>query len=105
MAENFRTVGKANSGYVHVASPQTMEMYGGDPPRFHMAGMLGTPLERDHRTEYVDYVYRSICAFWFAAKALGDDAGSAKTGGLARWFDKACLDNGKAQRERKRRLG
>ena len=37
-----RTVSKAYSGYVHAASPQIMDMYGGNPPRFHVRGMRGT---------------------------------------------------------------
>ena len=102
VGENSRTMSKAYSGYVHAASPQSMEMYGGNPPRFHMAGMLGTPLARGHEAEFKNYVYRSICAFSVAAKALGDDAGSAKIRRAARWFDKSFLVNGPKPRARRR---
>jgi hypothetical protein len=42
-AEAARTISKASSGYVRGASPQIMDMYGGNPPGFHMRGMAGTP--------------------------------------------------------------
>ena len=41
-----RTISKAYSGYVHDSSPQIMEMYGGNPPQFHVTGMHGRPLFR-----------------------------------------------------------
>src|SRR2546425_6291752 len=41
--EVTRTISKAYSGYVHGASPHIMEMYGGNPPRYHVAGLVATP--------------------------------------------------------------
>ena len=69
-----RTISKAYSGYVHGASPHIMEMYGGNPPRFHVAGMLGTPRYSEHQHDLWNYFYRGICAFGFATKAFGDEA-------------------------------
>lgn len=69
-----RTMSKAYSGYVHGASPHIMDMYGGNPPRFHVAGMRGTPLFADHQDDLWNYFYRGICSFGFAAKAFGDEA-------------------------------
>lgn len=68
-----RTLSKAYSGYVHGASPQIMEMYGGNNPRFYVSGMMGTPLFLDHHDDLWNYFYRGICAFGFAAKAFGDE--------------------------------
>jgi hypothetical protein len=68
-----RTLSKAYSGYVHGASPHIMEMYGGNPPRFHVAGMRETPLFADHQDDLWNYFYRGICAFGFAAKAFGEE--------------------------------
>lgn len=31
------------SNYVHARYPETMDLYGGDPAHFHLAGMRGTP--------------------------------------------------------------
>ena len=68
-----RTVSKSYSGYVHAASPHIMDMYGGNPPRFHMRGMHGTERHAEHRADLWNYFYRGILAFSFAAKAFGDD--------------------------------
>lgn len=71
--ELTRTISKAYSGYVHAASPHIMDMYGGNPPQFHMRGMLGTPRHDEHSADLWNYFYRGIIAFGFAAKAFGDD--------------------------------
>ena len=70
--ELARTLTKAYSGYIHAASPHIMEMYGGDPQRFHLAGMLGTQRHAEHRQDLWNYFYRSILNFGLAAQALGD---------------------------------
>ena len=70
--ELLRTLNKAYSGYVHGASPQIMEMYGGNPARFHTAGMLGTSLEAAHRDDLWNHFYRGIIACGFVATAFGD---------------------------------
>ncbi|OQW62749.1 MAG: hypothetical protein BVN29_18500 [Nitrospira sp. ST-bin5] len=43
------TIHSANSGFVHGASPHIMDMYGGNPPQYHIHGMAGTPRHEDHR--------------------------------------------------------
>jgi hypothetical protein len=70
--EVSRTLSKAYSGFVHGASPHIMEMYGGNPPRFHVTGMLGTPREDEYRRDLLHYFYRGILALGFAALAFGD---------------------------------
>lgn len=67
-------VGKTYSGYVHAASQNVMDMYGGTPPRFHLSGMRGTPLEADHAEDSWNYVFRGFLVFMTAAKAFGDMA-------------------------------
>lgn len=88
-AETFRTVNKAQSGYVHSASPQLMEMYGGNPPRFHMDGMLGTAVERVHREQFWRYVHRSIMVFAAAAYPFGEAAGYDKIRAYAKRFEQS----------------
>jgi hypothetical protein len=68
-----RTVSKAYSGYIHAASPQIMDMYGGHPPRFQVRGMLDTSLHNEHRADLWNYFYRGIVAFAVASKAFGDE--------------------------------
>ena len=70
--ELARTLTKAYSGYIHAASPQIMDMYGGKPPHFHVNGMLGTRRHDEHRRDLWNYFYRSILNFGLAAKAFGD---------------------------------
>jgi hypothetical protein len=72
-AEVMRTVDKTYSGFVHGASPHIMEMYYGDPPYFHVRGMLGTSLANEHREDLWNYFYRSIGSFVLSAKAFGDE--------------------------------
>lgn len=68
-----RTISKGYSGFIHAASPHIMDMYGGNPPRFHMRGMHGTLRHAEHRADIWNYFYRGILAFSFVAKAFGDD--------------------------------
>jgi hypothetical protein len=68
-----RTISKAYSGYVHAASPQIMDMFGGHPLQFHVRGMRGTERYLEHRADLWNYFYRGIVAFSFAAKAFGED--------------------------------
>jgi len=75
-----RTIGKTYSGYVHGASPQLMELYFGDPPRFQLSGGANSPFYKDHQEDLLNYYYRSILSFAFAAKAFGEEA----------LFDRVC---------------
>ncbi len=71
--ELSRTISKAYSGFVHGASPHIMDMYGGNPPRFHISGMLGTPKIKEHREDLWNYYYRGILSFILVAKAFGNE--------------------------------
>lgn len=66
-----RTLHKAYSGFVHGASPQIMESYGGNPPGFHTQGMLGTPRIREATEDLWNYMYRGFLAHIFVTKAFG----------------------------------
>lgn len=69
-----RTISKAYSGYVQGASPHIMEIYGGNPPKFHVSGMVGTPFFNTHQHDLGNYFYRGICVFAIAVRAFGEDA-------------------------------
>jgi hypothetical protein len=66
------TISKTYSGYVHAASPHIMDMCGGDPPRFHVSGMNGTPRIGEHVRDAWNYFYRGLIDTTAVAKALGD---------------------------------
>lgn len=68
--EMLRTTHQAFSGYIHGAYPHIMEMFGGNPPRFHMSGMLGTPRVEEWRAQLVGHVRRLIVATVFVARKL-----------------------------------
>jgi hypothetical protein len=71
--EVIRTHSKTYSGYVHGASPHIMELYFGSPPRFHLQGAQKSPLYEDHVEDILNYFYRGILDFVFAAKSFGDE--------------------------------
>lgn len=71
--ELSRTISKTYSGFIHAASPQIMDMYGGSPAHFHVEGMLGTRRHTEYRLDLWNYYYRSILTFSVAAKAFGDE--------------------------------
>jgi len=73
-AANMQVISKTYSGYVHAASPQTMDMFLGDPPRFQTSGVRGSYRHDEHREDLWNSFFRAILSFGFAAKALGDDA-------------------------------
>lgn len=66
------TVARAYGGYVHAASQNIMDLYGGDPPQFHLRGMLGTPRIQEHSDDGWNYLYRSFSSFVIVARAFGD---------------------------------
>lgn len=65
------TLAKAYSGYVHGASPHIMEMYGGNPERFHTGGMAGTPPLKFAVRESLTYFYRGLLNVIFVAILVG----------------------------------
>src|SRR5215813_12844946 len=68
----IRTLQQAFSGFVHAASSQIMDMYGGDPPQFHVRGMLGTWRMPEFEYDIWNYFERAFAAFAFVAMAFGD---------------------------------
>lgn len=68
-AESLST---AYSGYVHAASENIMDMYGGDPPHFHLTGMLATPRHIEFMQAAENSMYRGLMATIVVAKAFGN---------------------------------
>ena len=66
------SVSTAYSGYVHAASENIMDTYGGDPPHFHIRGMRDTPRVADCARDTENYVYRGLMATIVVAKAFGN---------------------------------
>jgi len=72
LADIDESISSVYSGYVHASSPQIMDMCGGDPPQFHIDGMLGTPRMAEHIRDTLNYFYRGLISITIVAKAFGD---------------------------------
>lgn len=68
----IKVVSKAYSGFVHAASPHIMDMCGGNPPRFHLSGMLNTPCIQEYAHDILNYFYRGLLSAIVVGKAFGD---------------------------------
>lgn len=61
----------AYSGFIHVAGAHTMDIYGGNPRRFHVEGMLGTSVLEEAAADYRNYLFRGLTDLACGAYALG----------------------------------
>lgn len=71
--ELHRTMSQAYSGYVHAASTHVMEMYGGDPPKFHVRGLLGTPSIAEFAENIWDYFYRGLITITMVSRTFNQE--------------------------------
>jgi hypothetical protein len=65
------SIHKAYSGYVHAASPQIMEMIGGDPPKFVLSGVDESTRMREAIADAWNYFYRGLLSVTCVGKAFG----------------------------------
>ena len=65
-------LGTAYSGFVHVSSAHVMDMYGGNPARFHIKGMSETGRAAEFTRDAWNYFYRGLLATAAVAKVFGD---------------------------------
>ena len=68
------SISTAYSGYVHGASENIMDLYGGFPAHFHVAGMRGTQRIATFAADAQNYIYRGLMSTIMCAKAFGDRA-------------------------------
>lgn len=87
--ELLRTTHQAFSGYVHGAYTHIMEMCGGNPPHFHVSGMLGTPRIDEWRGQLIGYIQRLIIASVFVAHKLDVNDLEAPLRALLEDFEKS----------------
>lgn len=71
--ELHRTLSRGYSGFVHAASTHVMDMYGGNPPRFHVSGMLGTPRIPEFMRNTWDYFYRGLLSIMMVVLSFRQD--------------------------------
>lgn len=65
-------IGKTYSGYVHGAAIHTMEIYGGEKPRFNVSEMKFTPPWHAQSEDLKLYFHRAVCVFAIVAGAFSD---------------------------------
>lgn len=83
MINNQRVISSVFNGYVHAGSPQILELYGGDPPHYHLNGMLGTQRYEASVQSIYNQFFRGtlsaeyVCLF-LGAQGLADLTNQAK---------------------------
>jgi hypothetical protein len=65
-------LGKTFSGYVHGSAAHTMEIYGGENPRFNVFEMKFTPPWNTQAEDLKHYFHRAVCIFGIVAGAFSD---------------------------------
>ena len=100
-AELHRTLSQAMSGFVHGAYPHIMELYGGNPPHFHLNGMLGTPIHEISIMQARHYYYRGIQALMLLSQAFQNETLATELLYLRNSFEKkfGCKNCQRAERE------
>ncbi|MCH7540908.1 MAG: hypothetical protein IH999_11025 [Proteobacteria bacterium] len=87
-AELYRTLSQAMSGFVHGAYTHIMELYGGNPPHFHLNGMLGTPIHESWIMQSWHYYYRGIQALMLLSQAFQNETIATELLDLRNSFEK-----------------
>jgi hypothetical protein len=72
ISDASHNVSSTYSGFIHARAAHVMDLYGGEPPQFHLRGMLGTPRMEDSVHDVWNYFYRGLMAGTVVAKAFGD---------------------------------
>lgn len=83
-----RAIGQAYSGYVHAASTHIMDSYGGDPPRYHINGMLNTPRQAEYEKQSLQYLYRSFSTIAYAAVCFKNQESAQKLLEFREYFER-----------------
>jgi len=68
-----RSVFRTYSAFVHATSVAIIDMCAGDPPYYHLAGMLENPLYQGHVNDIWNTFYRGLVTAVAAAKAFNDE--------------------------------
>jgi len=82
---------KTLSGYVHGAYPQIMEMYGGQPPKFHAFGMLDSPRTHELIGHIIGYVDKLILLTIFISQKCNSNTTNQPLLLLKRHFENTFL--------------
>jgi hypothetical protein len=76
--ELTRAVSTLYNSFAHAGSPQVLEMYGGNPPHYHLDGMLGTPRIAEHERDLRNHFYRVSLSLGLVAMVVGSQEGHSR---------------------------
>ena len=85
--EMYSNVYLTYSNYIHAKYPETMDLYGGVPAHFHLAGMRGTPKEEENLQIIDTFVDAATVVLKLMAGKLRLHPILAAEPGLSIWFE------------------
>ncbi len=86
------TVTSAQSGFVHGAYVHIMDLYGGDPPRFHTSGLADTPRMAEALQHVPNFFFRAGVAIAGLCAATGNVGLNSATDLVLRELETAFPD-------------
>ena len=89
-ADAVRVVSMLYSGYVHGGASSVMEMFGGNPPHYHLSGLSGTSRIGIHERDLWHQFYRTTQGFRLSAMVFGDESLYADTGTMLRELEEVA---------------
>ena len=92
-AKLFYRSSRAFSFYVHARYPESMDLYGGRPGRFHLHGMRGTPKDRENVETLDMFITTASTTFVIMVQSIPQlqDATLVEPA-LQRWYAEAVGD-------------
>jgi Family of unknown function (DUF5677) len=94
-AKLFHRSSRAVSFYVHARYPESMDLYGGTPGRFHLRGMRGTPKDRENLETLDTFIDTASTTFVIMVQGIPELRATAlKEPMLYRWYAQAVRRTG-----------
>jgi hypothetical protein len=89
-AKLFHRTSRAVSFYVHARYPESMDLYGGTPGRFHLRGMRRTPKDRENLETLDTFIDTASTTFVIMVQGIPElRAAALKEPTLYRWYAEA----------------
>jgi hypothetical protein len=86
-AKLFHRSSRAFSFYVHARYPESMDLYGGTPGRFHLHGMSGTPKDRENLETLDTFITTASTTFLIMVQGIAElRAAALVEPALHRWY-------------------
>jgi len=86
-----KTIHATFSGYIHGAANHILDMYGGNPPRYHLSGTLGTPRVEESVECANNYFYRSLLSIIMIASAFGQETIQKELSSFKDYYEKTSI--------------